>query len=51
MGRKPITWTNVDRDYEKIRLGAPPTFRTADPIGSSAGKDLISGKEISEIHA
>ena len=20
MGRKPITWTNVDRDYEKIRI-------------------------------
>ena len=20
MGRKPVTWTNLDRDYEKIRI-------------------------------
>ena len=30
--------------------GVPPTFRTADPIGSPAGKDLINGEEVSEIH-
>ena len=32
------------------RPGVPPTFRTADPIGSPAGKDLINGEEVSEIH-
>ena len=27
MGRKPITWTNVDRDYEKIRIDMQTLFR------------------------
>jgi hypothetical protein len=27
MGRKPITWTSVDRDYEKIRIDMPTLFR------------------------
>jgi hypothetical protein len=27
MGRKPITWTAVDRDYEKIRIDMQTLFR------------------------
>jgi hypothetical protein len=27
MGRKPITWTSVDRDYEKIRIDLQTLFR------------------------
>jgi hypothetical protein len=27
MGRKPITWTNVDRDYEKIRIDMQTLFQ------------------------
>jgi hypothetical protein len=27
MGRKPITWTSVDRDYEKIRIDMQTLFR------------------------
>jgi hypothetical protein len=27
MGRKPITWTAVDRDYEKIRIDMQSLFR------------------------
>jgi hypothetical protein len=27
MGRKPITWTNVDRDYEKIRIDMQTLMR------------------------
>jgi DNA-binding transcriptional ArsR family regulator len=27
MGRKPITWTTVDRDYEKIRIDMQTLFR------------------------
>jgi hypothetical protein len=27
MGRKPITWTSVDRDYEKIRIHMQTLFR------------------------
>jgi hypothetical protein len=34
----------------RCQPGVPPTFRTADPIGSPAGKDLINGEEVSEIH-
>jgi hypothetical protein len=26
MGRKPATWTNVDRDYEKIRIDMHTLF-------------------------
>ena len=26
MGRKPITWTRVDRDYEKIRIDMQTLF-------------------------
>jgi hypothetical protein len=26
MGRKPITWTSVDRDYEKIRIDMQTLF-------------------------
>jgi hypothetical protein len=26
-GRKPITWTNVDRDYEKIRIDMQTLFQ------------------------
>ena len=26
-GRKPATWTNVDRDYEKIRIGMQTLFQ------------------------
>jgi hypothetical protein len=27
MGRKPITWTSVDRDYEKIRIDMHTLFQ------------------------
>src|SRR6476620_11042991 len=27
MGRKPVTWTSVDRDYEKIRIDMQTLFR------------------------
>jgi hypothetical protein len=27
MGRKPATWTNVDRDYEKIRIDMQTLFQ------------------------
>jgi len=27
MGRKPITWTSVDRDYEKIRIDMQTLFQ------------------------
>ena len=27
MGRKPITWTSVDRDYEKIRIEMQTLFQ------------------------
>ena len=27
MGRKPITWTNVDRDYEKLRIDMQALFQ------------------------
>jgi hypothetical protein len=27
MGRKPITWTSVDRDYEKIRINMHTLFQ------------------------
>ena len=27
MGRKPITWTSVDRDYEKIRIHMQTLFQ------------------------
>jgi len=27
MGGKPITWTSVDRDYEKIRIEMQTLFR------------------------
>ena len=49
-GHTGYTTRQAAYDLRTLR-GAPPTFRTADPIGSSAGKDLISGEEISEIHA
>ena len=26
-GRKPVTWTNVDRDYEKIRIDMQTLFQ------------------------
>jgi hypothetical protein len=26
-GRKPITWTNVDRDYERIRIDMQTLFK------------------------
>ena len=26
MGRKPTTWTSVDRDYEKIRIDMQTLF-------------------------
>ena len=27
MGRKPITWARVDRDYEKIRIDMQTLFQ------------------------
>jgi len=27
MGRKPKTWTAVDRDYETLRIGVQTLFR------------------------
>ena len=27
MGRKPVTWTSVDRDYEKIRIDMQTLFQ------------------------
>lgn len=27
MGRKPVTWTSIDRDYEKIRIDMQTLFR------------------------
>ena len=27
MGRKPIAWTSVDRDYEKIRIDMQTLFQ------------------------
>jgi aryl-alcohol dehydrogenase-like predicted oxidoreductase len=30
---------NAGGNHRKSLVGAPPTFRTADPLGSSAGKD------------
>ena len=27
MGRKPVTWTSVDRDYEKIRIEMQTLFQ------------------------
>ena len=27
MGRKPATWTSVDRDYEKIRIDMQTLFQ------------------------
>jgi hypothetical protein len=27
MGRKPVTWTKVDRDYEKIRIDMQTLFQ------------------------
>jgi len=29
MGRKPKTWTPVDRDYENLRIGMQTLFRHA----------------------
>jgi hypothetical protein len=33
------TSTSLAVDWTDMETGAPPTFRTADPLGSSAGKD------------
>ena len=50
LAARPIYHRKRESIEAHLSIGAPPTFRTADPIGSRPGRDLISGEKISEIH-